>query len=156
MEMSGGAMFLGTFTPRLDDKGRLTLPARYRDDLGEGLVITQSPDLSLKVYPRATFERIAQDLQLGPLESDPERVRRNRIFFATASMESLDRQGRVTIMPALRQHARLDRNCVITGNNDHLEVWSEQMYAAYFGADAAAGSESASPDAPIPPGGDGT
>lgn len=138
----GSAVFLGTYTPRLDDKGRLTLPARYRDELGEGLVITQSPDRSLKVYPRTTFERIAAQMQLGPLENDPERVKRTRVFFATASMENLDRQGRITVLPQLRQHAGLDRECVITGNNDHLEIWAQPVYEAYFaaGAEEAAGT----------------
>lgn len=123
-------MFLGTHTPRLDDKGRLFLPARFRDALGGGVVMTKGQERCLFVFPRADFEARAEELKL---ESDRTKAARDysRLFFASASDEVPDKQGRVTVPASLRQYAGLDRDCVVIGANTRLEIWDAAAWAAY-------------------------
>ena len=94
-------MFLGTHTPRLDDKGRIFLPAKYRDELAEGLVLTKGQERCLYVFPQAEFARITEALRTAPVTAKAVRDY-SRVFFASASDEVPDKQGRVTIPPALR------------------------------------------------------
>ena len=89
-------MFLGTHTPRLDDKGRLILPAKYRDELAEGLVLTKGQERCLYVFPQAEFGRITEALRTAPVTAKAVRDY-SRVFFASASDEVPDGQGRVTI-----------------------------------------------------------
>lgn len=124
-------MFLGSHTPRLDDKGRLTLPAKFRDELEGGLVITKGQDRCLNVYPLAEFERISGGLRTGAVASKAMRDY-SRVFFASASDEVLDRQGRITIPPPLRDYAGLTRDCVVNGRNTHVEVWDAARWASYL------------------------
>ena len=98
--------FLGTHTPRLDDKGRLFLPARYRADLSEGLVITTGQENCLYVFPTAEFHRISAQMAAAP--SSSKNVRDLvRVFRARAHSDTPDRQGRVTIPAPLRAYAGL-------------------------------------------------
>ena len=89
-------MFLGTHTPRLDDKGRIFLPAKYRDELAEGLVLTKGQERCLYVFPQAEFGRITEALRTAPVTAKAVRDY-SRVFFASASDEVPDKQGRVTI-----------------------------------------------------------
>ena len=104
-------MFLGTHTPRLDDKGRLALPARFRPDLEAGLVITKGQERCLFVFPVTEFSRITEGLRTAPVTD--RRVRDySRVFFASASHEIPDGQGRITVPAALREYAGLTKDCV--------------------------------------------
>ena len=94
-------VFLGTHTPRLDDKGRLILPAKYRDDLASGLVLTKGQERCLFVFPQAEFARITDALRAAPVTAKAVRDF-SRVFFASASDEIPDKQGRITIPAALR------------------------------------------------------
>ena len=125
-------MFLGQHTPRFDDKGRLTLPAKFRDDLAEGLVITKGQERCLTIYPLAEFERISRRLRSEAVSRKEVRAF-NRVFFASATSEVPDRQGRVTVPGDLRQYAGLDRDCVVIGQNATIEVWQPEAWAAYLG-----------------------
>ncbi len=91
-------MFLGTYTPRLDTKGRIILPAKFRDELSAGLVLTRGQERCLYVFPVAEFERIHETMRSSPL---PGRQARDfmRMFLSGASDEVPDKQGRVTIPP---------------------------------------------------------
>jgi MraZ protein len=104
--------FLGTFTPRLDDKGRLFLPARFRAALSE-------------------FHRISALMQSAPGSS---RVVRDfvRVFRASAHPDTPDKQGRVTVPAALRAYAQLDKECTVIGNGNKLEVWDSAAWDAYL------------------------
>ncbi len=124
-------MFLGTHSPRLDDKGRLFLPAKYREDLAGGVVITKGQERCLYVFPAAEFERITQALRAAPVTAKAVRDY-SRVFFASASDDVPDKQGRVTIPPALRQYAALQRDCVVIGANTRLEIWDEQAWESYL------------------------
>ncbi|MBE2997365.1 division/cell wall cluster transcriptional repressor MraZ [Nocardiopsis sp. HNM0947] len=123
-------MFLGTHTPRLDPKGRLFLPAKYRDELSGGLVITKGQEHCLYVFPVVEFARLTQALRTAPVTDKAVRDY-SRILFASASDESCDKQGRVTIPPQLRAYAGLERDCVVIGANTRLEIWSSQAWADY-------------------------
>ena len=126
-------MFLGTYTPKLDEKGRLILPARFRDDLEAGLVVTRTQERALAVYPKETFEAM-----LKPVLSAPSTIKQvrdyQRMLTAGASFEVPDRQGRVTIPPLLRAYAGLDRDVVVIGAGDHAEIWDATTWLNYSDA----------------------
>jgi MraZ protein len=124
-------MFLGTHTPRLDDKGRLFLPAKYRDELAEGLVLTKGQERCLYVFPQAEFTRITEALRAAPVTAKAVRDY-SRVFFASASDEVPDKQGRVTIPQPLRDYAALDRDCVVIGANTRLEIWDAVAWERYL------------------------
>ena len=115
-------MFLGTHTPRLDDKGRLFLPAKYREELAAGLVLTKGQERCLYVFPETEFGRITEALRAAPVTAKAVRDY-SRVFFASASDEVPDKQGRITIPPGLRDYAALQRDCVVIGANTRLEIW---------------------------------
>ncbi|MGH3646670.1 MAG: division/cell wall cluster transcriptional repressor MraZ [Micromonosporaceae bacterium] len=124
-------MFLGTHNPRLDDKGRLILPAKFRDDLAGGLVITKGQERCLYVFPMAEFRRIAEQLQATPVTHKAARAY-SRVFFASAFDQLPDRQGRITIPPPLRQYADLDRELVVIGASNRVEIWDNQAWESYL------------------------
>ena len=124
-------MFLGTHFPKLDDKGRLFLPAKYREELSGGLVITKGQERCLYVFPMAEFQRITEALRVAPVTAKAVRDY-SRVFFASASDELPDKQGRVTIPPALRGYAGLERDCVVVGANTRLEIWDTQAWETYL------------------------
>jgi MraZ protein len=126
-----GPVFLGTHTPRLDDKGRLFLPAKYRDELAEGLVLTKGQERCLYVFPQAEFTRITEALRAAPVTAKAVRDY-SRVFFASASDEVPDKQGRVTIPQPLRDYAGLDRDCVVIGANTRLEIWDAAAWERYL------------------------
>jgi MraZ protein len=123
-------VFLGTHHPRLDDKGRLILPAKFREQLAEGLVITKGQERCLYVWPTAEFGRITDQLRAAPVTSKAARDYL-RMLYAGASDEVPDKQGRITVPPPLRSYAGLTRDCVVIGANARVEVWDAAAWAAY-------------------------
>ena len=123
-------MFLGTHHPRLDDKGRLFLPARFRDDLAGGLVITKGQERCLYVFTTEEFARRASAIEAAPLTAKAARDY-SRVFFASASDGVPDKQGRITVPPPLRQYAGLERDCTVIGANTRVEVWDSAAWTAY-------------------------
>jgi MraZ protein len=124
-------VFLGTHTPRLDEKGRLILPAKYREELTGGLVLTKGQERCLYVFPLTEFGRITEALRTAPVTAKAVRDY-SRVFFASASDEELDKQGRITIPLSLREYAGLDRECVVIGANTRLEIWAATAWATYL------------------------
>lgn len=123
-------MFLGTYTPKLDEKGRLILPAKFRDPLAEGLVVTRTQERALAIYPTATFEKLMEPLTAAP--ATLKQVRDvQRMLSSGASAEVPDRQGRITIPPILRKYAGLDRDVVVIGAMNHAEVWDAEYWRNY-------------------------
>lgn len=123
-------MLLGTYFPKLDDKGRLILPARFREQVADGIVVTRTHDHALVLFPQAEFQRQTADLQKAPDTS--KRVREyKRMIFGEASFEVPDRQGRITIPPRLRAYAGLDRDVVVVGGMDKAEIWDQARWDAY-------------------------
>jgi MraZ protein len=125
------AVFLGTHYPRLDDKGRLILPAKFRDELAEGVVVTKGQERCLYVFPAAEFQRITEALSQAPVTAKAVRDY-SRVFFASASDEIPDKQGRITIPSPLRQYAGLDKECVVIGANTRMEIWDSAAWDAYL------------------------
>jgi MraZ protein len=126
-------VFLGTHTPRLDDKGRLALPARFRAEFEGGLVICKGQDRCLNVYPSTEFVRVTEALRSASMTNAAVRAY-SRNLFSGASNEVPDGQGRITIPPLLRQYAGLTKECVVSGANTHVEVWEAQTWQDYLAA----------------------
>jgi len=124
-------VFLGTHTPRLDDKGRLFLPAKYREELSAGLVLTKGQERCLYVFPETEFARITKALSAAPVTAKEVRDY-SRVLFASASDEIPDKQGRITIPQGLRDYAGLQRDCVVIGANTRLEIWDAVAWEAYL------------------------
>jgi MraZ protein len=126
-----GAVFLGTHTPRLDDKGRLILPAKFRDRLASGLVVTRGQERSLYVFPMDEFVRVADTMRNAPV-TDKHVRDYLRVFLSGASDEIPDKQGRVTIPTNLRDYAGLTRDCTLIGAGSRLELWDSSAWDAYL------------------------
>lgn len=124
-------MFLGTHSPRLDDKGRLALPARFRPDLAEGLVISKGQERCLFIFPMDEFTRVTAALRTAPLTQKAVRDY-SRVLFASASQESPDGQGRITVPPQLREYAGLRKDCAVIGADTRVEVWDAEAWTRYL------------------------
>jgi MraZ protein len=121
--------FLGTHTPKLDEKGRLFLPAKFRDELTEGLVITRFQERCLAIWPVKTFVDMAQAGRGA--SSDQQHRDYQRMLASGASDDTPDKQGRITIPPHLRRYAGLDKDCVVVGAIDRVEVWNPRAWEEY-------------------------
>lgn len=135
-------MFLGTHHPRLDDKGRLFLPAKFRERLAEGGVVTRGHERCLFVYPMSEFERVTDEMRAAPTTSRAVRDYL-RVFLSGASDEVPDRQGRVTIPATLRSYAGLDRECTVIGAGSHVEIWDSAAWETYLATSEQAFSDQA-------------
>ncbi|WP_080794069.1 division/cell wall cluster transcriptional repressor MraZ [Corynebacterium pacaense] len=123
-------MFLGTYTPKLDDKGRLTLPAKFREELAGGLMVTKGQDHSLAVYPKEEFAARARKAA-AVSRTSPEARAFIRNLAASADEQRPDGQGRITLSASHRNYAGLSKECVVIGSVDFLEIWDAQAWAAY-------------------------
>jgi len=121
-------MFLGEFIHAIDEKGRLTIPAKFRADLAAGLVVTRWIDRCLVIYPLEEWKRLAERVSALPVTDRRARAFR-RLVFANASDAVPDRQGRVLIPPRLREYAGLNSDVIVTGLDTYIEVWNTGDWA---------------------------
>jgi MraZ protein len=123
--------FHGTFEHSLDAKNRLTVPARFRASLAGGVFLVQGSDPCISLYPAATYEGLttAALADLNPLSSQARELK--RMFHAWATDAELDSAGRVMLTPRQLSHAGIDREVVITGAGDCLELWARSAWEAY-------------------------
>jgi len=133
-------VFLGTHSPRLDEKGRIILPAKFREELAEGLVLTRGQERCIYVFSQREFERIHESMREAPISSKQARDYM-RVFLSGASDEVPDKQGRVTIPPALRAYAGLDRELAVIGAGTRAEIWDAKAWDAYLAEKESAFSE---------------
>ncbi|MFF5021326.1 division/cell wall cluster transcriptional repressor MraZ [Micrococcus luteus] len=133
-------MFLGTYTPRLDEKSRLILPAKFREELAEGLVLTRGQERCIYVFSAREFERVHEQMRSAPLSSRQARDY-IRVFLSGASDEVPDKQGRVTVPAPLRQYAGLDRDVTVIGAGTRVEIWDSESWTTYLAEQEAAFSE---------------
>ena len=126
-------MFLGTHTPRLDDKGRLFLPAKFRDKLAGGLVMTRGQERCLYVFPMDEFVKITQRFQEAPTSSKAARDYM-RVFLSGASDEIPDKQGRITLPAPLRAYAGLKKDLAVIGAGARVEIWDSESWNTYLAA----------------------
>jgi MraZ protein len=124
-------VFLGTHNPRLDAKGRLALPARFRIELAGGLVVTKGQERCLYAFPIDEFTRLTEALRDAPVTARAVRDY-SRVFFASATHEIPDAQGRVTLPASLRDYAGLDKDCAVIGANTRVEIWNATAWDAYL------------------------
>ena len=120
-------MLLGEHEHSLDDKNRLTLPAKLRAAFDDGVVVSRGLDGCLYAYPRAEWQRLADRIAaLDPLGEDARSMRRH--FFSGASQGELDKQGRLVLSPTLIEYAGLEREVTVAGVHDHLEIWDRTKW----------------------------
>ena len=123
-------MFFGTYTPKLDDKGRLILPAKFREQLAGGLMVTRGQEHCLYVWPQDEIARITERLREAPVSNKATRDY-VRMFSSAASDETPDKQGRITIPTQLREWASLSKDVVVIGAMTRLEIWDEAAWNSY-------------------------
>jgi MraZ protein len=123
-------MLLGEYEHTIDDKNRLTLPAKFRRAFEDGIVVTRGLDGCLYAWPPDAWEsyRASTLATLQPLSKESRRMQRH--FFSGASETAPDKQGRVSLPTALITHAKLGRDVVVAGVNDHLEIWDRDAWRA--------------------------
>ncbi len=124
-------MFLGTHLPRLDEKGRLILPAKFRDELSDGLVLTRGQERCIYVFSQREFEQLHEQMRSAPLSSRQSRDY-SRVFLSGASDEVPDKQGRITIPQALRTYAGLGRELAVIGAGSRAEIWDAAAWDNYL------------------------
>lgn len=122
--------FMGTYTPKIDEKGRLFLPAKFRNRLAEGLVVTQGQEKCLVVWPQDVFDAEADRVSSRPQTSKAARAY-TRMLFSSGAEGSLDKQGRIGLPTSLRDYAGLDRDVVVIGARDRLEMWNPERWREY-------------------------
>lgn len=128
-------MFLGTYTPRLDEKGRFVLPAKFRDALSDGLVIAKGQEHCLYVFTPEGFEREARRAMRGSAASRAARDFQ-RMYASGASEEVPDKQGRLTVPPIQRAWAGLEKDIAVIGAFSRIEIWDLATWQAYEAANA--------------------
>lgn len=122
-------MFIGQYDHSIDDKNRLTLPARFRDALSSGVVLSKGLDGSVDVYSKDAWQAtVAERIgHLDPLLPDTRTLQRH--FFGGASEDTPDKQGRVLLPPQLIRFGKLGKDVTVVGSNDHLEIWDRTVWA---------------------------
>jgi MraZ protein len=126
-------MFLGTHSPKLDDKGRVILPARFRHELAEGLVVTRGQENCLYVFSSSEFEVLHERIRQAPVTSKAARDFL-RVFLSGASAEVPDSQNRITLPVNLRAYAGLDRDLTVIGAGNRVEIWDTTAWNTYLAA----------------------
>jgi MraZ protein len=121
-------MFLGEFQHTVDDKGRIVLPARFRDELADGCVLTKGQENCVYVFTLEDWEAEAQRMRALP-RTDRRLRLYNRTFFSSSEIQKLDKQGRVTITAPLREYASLGKEVTVIGVADRIEIWNPQQWA---------------------------
>ncbi len=124
-------MFLGTYAPKLDDKGRIILPAKFWDELEAGIVVTRGQERCLVVYSTREFEELHEKIRQAPATSKKSRDYL-RMFLSGAHSEVPDKQHRVTIPALLRSYAGLDRDLTVIGAGNHAEIWDTDSWNTYY------------------------
>ena len=120
-------MFMGEYSHTVDAKGRLIIPSRFREELGESFVVTRGMDGCLFIYSREAWEKFEQKLSTLPLVSKEARAF-TRFFVSGAACCDLDKQGRILVPATLREYANLTKDVILAGSLDHIEVWSKERW----------------------------
>lgn len=124
------AMFMGEFQHSIDSKGRLIIPAKLREQLGETFVVTRGLDGCLFGYPLSEWNQLEAKLNEMPLAKKDARTF-VRFFYSAATECEIDKQGRINIPNNLREHAKLSKVCIIVGVANRIEIWDEKRWQAF-------------------------
>jgi MraZ protein len=126
-------MFYGEYEHTVDEKNRLTLPARFRNALAGGVVLARGIEANIDVYPRESWDaNVARIAELDSLTREAREMK--RYVFAGAAVAELDRQGRVLVPPHLAEHAGIGKDVLIAGVHDHIEIWDRARWADHLRA----------------------
>ena len=124
-------MFIGEYHHSIDDKGRLIIPSKFREELGNKFIITRGIENCLFVYSLESWEKIVNKLETLPFTKKDARAF-IRFFLSGASEAEFDKQGRINITSPLISYANIDKECIIIGTGDRLEIWSEKSWNEFF------------------------
>ena len=128
---SGDYMFIGEYHHSIDEKGRIIIPMKFREELGNNFIVTRGIENCLFVYPMSNWEKITNKLNSLPFTKKDAR-NFNRFFMSGATEVELDKQGRVNISSPLIDYAKLEKECVVIGTGDRLEIWSNKTWNEFF------------------------
>lgn len=120
-------VFMGEYSHTIDAKGRLIIPSKFREELGEKFILTKGLDGCLSIYPMDEWKNFEEKLKALPLNDKNARAFL-RFFVSSANMCELDKQGRILVPVALREFAGLTKDVVLTGNLTRIEVWSKEKW----------------------------
>ena len=120
-------MFMGEYHHNIDDKGRLVIPNKYREELGDAFIVTRGIEKCLYIYSNSEWERLVEKLNTLPFTRKDARTF-IRSFFSGATVCEFDKSGRINIASPLVSYADLTKECVIIGVNDRLEIWSKEKF----------------------------
>jgi MraZ protein len=123
-------MFMGEYHYSIDDKGRITVPAKFRYELGENFIVTRGLDNCLFIYPKHEWNNIITKYRELPNTKNARDFM--RFFLSGATECEFDRQGRINVSTPLMKYADLNKECVIIGVNDRLEVWSKDRWTNFI------------------------
>ncbi|MGC4375537.1 division/cell wall cluster transcriptional repressor MraZ [Fictibacillus sp. Mic-4] len=124
-------MFMGEYQHNIDDKGRMIIPAKFREELGNTFILTRGMDQCIFGYPLEEWKVLEEKLKKLPFTKKDARAF-TRFFFSGATECQLDKQGRVNIAPPLREYAKLEKDCVVLGVSNRIEIWSKSIWEEYF------------------------
>ena len=120
-------MFLGEYEHKIDPKGRVAIPPKFRGEFWEGIVLARGLDRCIIAYPPPLWKEVSDKFHALPTARSKER-RMSRTIFAPSFSLELDDQGRVVLPPPLRQHAEIKETVIIAGINTYLEIWSKELW----------------------------
>jgi MraZ protein len=124
-------MLMGEYHHNIDDKGRLTIPSKFREDLGDKFVITRGLENCLFAYSEDDFKRIVERLEQIPFTKKDAR-QFMRFFLSGATLVEFDKQGRINITAPLINYANLEKECIVIGTGDRLEIWSSDNWNSFI------------------------
>lgn len=122
----GDNMFMGEYNYTIDDKGRITIPSKFRDQLGHDFIVTRGLDKCLFVYSKTEWENVISKYRELPNTKDARNFM--RFFLSGATQNEFDKQGRINIANSLIKYANLNKECVIIGVNERLEIWDKESW----------------------------
>ncbi len=125
------SMLMGEFHHNIDEKGRIIIPSKLRDELGDKIIVTRGLDNCLFLYSEEQWKIIVSKLQTLPFTKKDAR-NFTRIFLSGATVCEFDKQGRIKLAPQLCSYASLDKECIVLGVNDRLEIWAKDKWDSFF------------------------
>ncbi len=127
----GECMFMSEYSHSLDSKGRLIIPTRFREQLGQDFILSKGMEHCLCIYPRKEWKKFTDKLCASPNITNPK-IRRLSRFFFTGSVEcEPDKQGRILIPANLREYAALEKEVIIAGVGSRIEIWAQKAWEEY-------------------------
>lgn len=123
-------MFMGEYNYTIDDKGRITIPSKFREELGNDFIVTRGLDKCLFVYPKSEWDNVISKYKELPNTKDARAFM--RFFLSGASVTDYDKQGRINISGPLKTYANLNKECVIIGVNERIEIWDKDSWENFI------------------------